>query len=210
MWRGKIFFSILARRMTDYLLANKYINTSCQKAGVPGFPGCVEHSAMIWEQIQTGKRSKEDLHVVWLDLANAFGSVPHQLITYTIEFFFVPSHIPNLVANYFNNLHVCYTTRDISTEWHQLEKGIAMGFSITAAFEILLIGGRQMARGVRSQTGQRLPAIRCYMNDVTTLLQTAACTARLLKRLEELLAWARMKIKPPKSRSLSIRKGTQK
>ena len=47
------------------------------------------------------------------------------------------------------------------------------------------------------------------MDDVTTLLQTAACTARLLKRLEELLTWARMKIKPPKSRSLSIRKGTR-
>ena len=47
------------------------------------------------------------------------------------------------------------------------------------------------------------------MDDVTTLLQTAACIARLLKRLEELLAWARMKIKPQKSRSLSIRKGTR-
>ena len=140
---GKIVFSILARRMTSYLLVNKYVNTSCQKAGVPGFPGCMEHSATVWEQIQTANRSKEDLHVVWLDLANAFGSVPHQLITYTLEFFYVPSHIQNLVANYFNNQHVCYTTRDISTDWHQLEKGKAMGCSIspilfTVAFEILL------------------------------------------------------------------------
>ncbi|KAL0196268.1 hypothetical protein M9458_009840, partial [Cirrhinus mrigala] len=50
---GKIFFSVMATRMTSYLLANKYIDTSCQKAGVPGFPGCVEHSVMIWDQIQT-------------------------------------------------------------------------------------------------------------------------------------------------------------
>lgn len=61
---GNIFFSILARRMTSYFLTNKYVDTSCQKARVPGFPGCVEHSAMIWEQIQTAQRSKEDLHVV--------------------------------------------------------------------------------------------------------------------------------------------------
>ncbi len=45
---GKIFFSILAKRLTTYLISNGYINTNCQKAGVPGFPGCMEHSAVIW------------------------------------------------------------------------------------------------------------------------------------------------------------------
>lgn len=64
-----------------------------------------------------------------------------------------------------------------------------------------------MARGVRSQSGHRLPVLQNYMDDVTTLLQTSACTDRILKRLDELLSWARMRIKPSKSRSLSIRKG---
>ncbi len=89
-----------------------------------------------------------------------------------------------------------------------------MGCSISpilfvAAFEIILIGARQMARGLRSPSGGRLPALRGYMDDVTTILQTAPCTARLLKRLDELIQWARMKIKPSKSRSLSIRKGVR-
>ena len=61
-----------------------------EKAGVPGFPGCVEHSAVIWEQIQRAKRERCDLHVVWLDLANAYGSVPHQLIEFALDFFHVP------------------------------------------------------------------------------------------------------------------------
>lgn len=47
------------------------------------------------------------------------------------------------------------------------------------------------------------------MDDVTTNLQTAACTSRLLKRFDELVGWARMKVKPSKSRSLSIRKGVR-
>lgn len=37
-----------------------------------------------------------------------------------------------------------------------------------------------MVRGVRAHSGHRLPAIRSYMDDVTTLLQTVACTTRLL------------------------------
>lgn len=67
----------------------RYLNTALgQKAGVPGFLGLVEYSAVIWEQIQTAKRRQEDLQV-WLYLANAFSSVAHQLITYNFSFFHV-------------------------------------------------------------------------------------------------------------------------
>jgi hypothetical protein len=48
---GKIFFAILARRLTSYFTSNKYINTSTQKGGVPGFPGCVEHTSAISQLI---------------------------------------------------------------------------------------------------------------------------------------------------------------
>ncbi|KAJ8414518.1 hypothetical protein AAFF_G00037200 [Aldrovandia affinis] len=63
-----------------------------------------------------------------------------------------------------------------------------------------------MVGGIKLQSGQRLPPLRSYMDDITSILQTAACTTRLLKRLDELVSWARMKIKPSKSRSLSLRK----
>lgn len=89
-----------------------------------------------------------------------------------------------------------------------------MGCSIslmlfTAAFEAILKAGRQVVRGVKTQLGQRLPALRNYMDDVTTLPQTAACTSRLPNRLEELLFWAQLKIKPTKSHSLSIQGGVR-
>ncbi|KAJ8338476.1 hypothetical protein SKAU_G00374420 [Synaphobranchus kaupii] len=211
---GKIFFSIMAKRLTSYLTSNSYIDTSCQKAGVPGFSGCVEHSAVIWEQIQRARREKSDLHVVWLDLANAYGSVPHQLINFALEFFHTPNCIKDLVAKYFADLQMCCAHQDFTTGWQQLEVGIAMGCSISpilfiAAFEIILIGARKMARGVKMPSGQRLPPLRGFMDDVTTILQTAACTTRLLKRMDELVGWARMKIKPSKSRSLSLRKGVR-
>ncbi|KAK0146800.1 LINE-1 reverse transcriptase [Merluccius polli] len=186
---GKIFLSIHAKRLTNYLTSNGYIDTICQKAGVPGFPGCVEHSAVIWEQIQKAKREKGDLHVVWLDLANAYGSVPHQLIEYALDFFYIPVCIRTLVVKYFEDLRMCCTHQDFTTGWQRLEVGIAMGCSISpilfvAAFEIILIGARKMVGGVKLPSGQRLPPVRGYMDDITTILQTAACTTRLLKRID--------------------------
>ncbi|KAL0195079.1 hypothetical protein M9458_008651, partial [Cirrhinus mrigala] len=38
-----------------------------------------------------------------------------------------------------------------------------------------------------------------FMDDVTILLHTAACTAQLIKRLEELLSWSGMRINMAKS-----------
>ncbi|GFN88311.1 reverse transcriptase [Plakobranchus ocellatus] len=49
---GKIFFSVMASRLTKYLTENGYINTSVQKGGIPGVSGCLEHATMIWEAIQ--------------------------------------------------------------------------------------------------------------------------------------------------------------
>ena len=56
------------------------------------------------------------------------------------------------------------------------------------------------------QGGLRLPPIRAFM-DVTTMTSTAPCTRKLLDKLNSHLQWARMKIKPSKSRSFTIVKG---
>ena len=77
---GTVFFPVIASRLTEYVFSNKYVDTSIQKGGVPVVPGCIEHSSMIWEAIQRAERRRLSLYVVWLDLANAYGSVPHQLI----------------------------------------------------------------------------------------------------------------------------------
>lgn len=83
---GKIS-SIMARRLAAYLRKNQYMDTCVQKAGVPGFAGCLEYTSMIWQQIQTAKKEGRALQVVFLDLANAFGSVLHNLLWTVFKFF---------------------------------------------------------------------------------------------------------------------------
>lgn len=94
---GKIVFIIIAQRLSTYLERNKYIDTSVQKAGIPGFSVCLEHTSMIWHQIQAAKKDKRDLHVIFLDLANVFGSVPHKLLWESFHFFHMPEPITTLV-----------------------------------------------------------------------------------------------------------------
>ena len=44
---GKIFFGVIAKRMTRFVINNAYVNTSIQKAGVPGLLGCIEHTNVV-------------------------------------------------------------------------------------------------------------------------------------------------------------------
>ncbi|GFO35897.1 reverse transcriptase [Plakobranchus ocellatus] len=48
---------------------------------------------MIWEAIQRAKAEKLNLDVVWLDLANAYGSVPHEMIQLALRMYHVPEKV---------------------------------------------------------------------------------------------------------------------
>ncbi|XP_078458809.1 uncharacterized protein LOC144723905 [Lampetra planeri] len=209
---GKIFFRVIAQRMAEHLQRNAYVDTSVQKAGISGFSGYLKHSSMIWHQIQMAKVEKRDLHVVFLDLANAFGSVPHELLWSAFRFFHIPDTITTLVKSYFQDLQFCFTTSEFTTSWQCLNVGIMAGCTISPlafimAMEVIIRSSKWVAGGQRVDSGFRLPPLRAYMDDITTLTTTVPCTRRLLRKLEENISWARMKIKPSKSRSISIVKG---
>ena len=49
---------------------NSYIDTSIQKAGIPGFSGCID-TRVISQLIKEAKKNKKNFAAVWLDLPNA-------------------------------------------------------------------------------------------------------------------------------------------
>lgn len=55
---------------------------------------------MIYE----ARAKKGDLTVVWLDLANAYGSIPHDLIRIALEYDHIPDHIKVMISNYLNRI----------------------------------------------------------------------------------------------------------
>ena len=209
---GKIYFGVIARRLTNFLMGNNYIDTSVQKAGIPGFPGCLEHCQMIWRAIREAKLNNKDLQVVWLDLANAYGAVPHDLIYKALDFFYVPAEVKEVLANYFGAVKMRFTTKNYTTDWQDLEIGIMMGCVISPllfvmCMELILRGARDTAPGEELENGVILPPLRAFMDDITSLIQGVGDTESILARLQELFTRCRMKAKPPKSRSLSIIKG---
>ena len=211
--QGKIFFGVIARQMTSFLLQNKYINTSVQKAGIPGFPGCLEHAQMIWNSLMTAKREKKELHIVWLDLATAYWSVLHNCIRFALKFFHIPEKVGDILMQYLGNVFMRFTTTNYTTGWQALEVGIMMGCVVSPllfvmCMELILRSTTDTPSGEETRSGGALPPSRAFMDDVTTLVQSKAGTQELLDRFHDFFTWARMKAKPKKSRSISLVRGT--
>ena len=129
---SKIFFGILSRRLTKFLLSNGYIDTSVQKGGIPGVPGCLEHTGVVSQLLKEAKEGKKDLAVLWLDLANAYGSIPHKLVEFALARHHVPSKVSSIILDYYNNFKVRISSGLITSDWHRLERGIITGCTISA------------------------------------------------------------------------------
>lgn len=58
------------------------------------------------------------LYLVFFDLPNAFGSVPHNLLWAAFDCFSVPKAITALIKSYFQDIELCKTTEEYTTTSH--------------------------------------------------------------------------------------------
>ena len=190
---GKIFFAILAKRLVSFLTGNSYIDTSVQKGGVPGFSGCVEHTSAITQLIHEAKKGRKDLTVVWLDLANAYGSIPHQLIYKALQHYHVDGHIQNIIS-YLDGIQLRFTVGDQLTRWQKLEKGIVTGCTVSVVLfimgmDLLINAVRRETRGPKTESGIYLPSSRGFMDDLTLTTATHVQARWMLAALTDVASW---------------------
>ena len=209
---GKLYFALRADRLVAYALANKYIDTSIQKGGVPSVSGCMEHTAILSQLIREAKTEKKGLVVVWLDIANAYGSIPHSLIQLALRRAHVPEEFCQLVESYYSNMNIRFTTKHFTTDWQRVEKGIITGCTLSVilfalSMTMLVMSAKDETKGPKTSSGQRQVSTSLFMDDIATRTENLVQTKHLLDKLVEKLKWAGLSIKPEKSRSLVIIKG---
>ena len=63
-------------------------------------PGCWEHLSIVWHALKEARTQKSTLATTWLDIANAYGFIPHKLIVFTLCRYGVSPQWIRLVENY--------------------------------------------------------------------------------------------------------------
>ncbi len=89
---------------------NNYIDPSVQKGEIPGALSCLEHTGVVTQLIREAHENRGDLVVLWLNLANAYGSIPHKLVEIALLLQHVHSMIKDLILDYYNNFRMRVTS----------------------------------------------------------------------------------------------------
>ncbi|XP_076155592.1 uncharacterized protein LOC143138965 [Alosa pseudoharengus] len=191
----------------EYLKPGKKLESEIQ---CDGCQGC--HSAWISHLIQEARGSQGNLTVVWLDLANAYGSMPHSLINKAMEQYHIPDKIRQMINSYLGSFKLRFQTAKFTTTWQPLEKGIVTGCTVSPilfimGMNLLITTAAAEAKGPVTAAGSRQPPLRGFMDDLTITTTTHVQARWILKTLGAVASWARMAFKPRKSRSMVIRRG---
>ena len=106
------------------MLSNKLIDPSVQKAFLPGVSGCTEHTCVLSNVLKQAKAKKRACHVAFFDLADAFGSVPHDVIMHTFERNYLPQHFIKYFKLHYSNLQSSVHTKNFKTNTFKFARGV--------------------------------------------------------------------------------------
>ena len=91
------------------------MTTEFQKAFTPGVAGCMEHQEKLWKTLVDAQYNQKSVNVCWIDLANAYGSVSHNLIHFALKHYNAASPFQNIVNNFYTNPSATIITKEWST-----------------------------------------------------------------------------------------------
>ena len=212
--QGKVYMAILAKRLSEYMLQNKYVDTTVQKGGVPKVKGCIEHFGAMWEVIKDAKVNRRNLNVVWLDLANAYGAVPHVLIVKALRYYNIPNKIINIIILYFSGVYGRFSSRTVTSKWQKFEIGIFMGCVISVIIFVLVMNLSdeylrvKIPRAIQYHKGETpVPVMKLFMDDACLSTALSCDMMKVLIHFKQFVDWARFKLKASKSRALVFKSG---
>ena len=202
----------MASQLNTCLNSNDCINTTMQKGGLKHMSGCIENTATIWDRMKESREARGNVSVVWLDLANAYGAVPQPLNWKALKAFHENQGIVKMLQQYVGGFKMHFMTEDYMTSWINLRIGVATGCSISPtvfimAMEFILDALHSWTEKHHKWEIIATILIKAFMDEITIVLKDVKAMQQAINRVNELLQWARMKVKPAKSRSLTLLRG---
>ena len=175
---GKLFFSLVSRHLETHLISNnKFINKSVQKGCMEKVPGCWEHISMVWPALKEAKSKNLSLATIWLDIANAYGSIPHKLIIFAPHRYGASPKWIHLTETYYSGISSKSFSQEATSSWHRHQRRI---FASCTLFIILFLAGMNiiLEYSLVATTPHfhlnniSLPPIRAFMDDLKIMSST--------------------------------------
>jgi len=124
--------------------------------------------------------------------------MPDKLIRKALEADHVSKEMIELIEDYYKNTNIRFVTKQFTTEWQPVEKGIISVFTLsvivlfTLTMTWLVVFAKNETKGPKTISGKQQQNSRLFMDDLNTTTETHAQTCYLLKKLKYLFHWAEL------------------
>lgn len=203
----KLFAALIADRLTKFAVQGKRLGA--EQKGFLHHEGCYEHNFVLQEILSDAQRTKSEVAVAWLDLANAFGSIPHEAIVSALAGCKIPQEMQDLLNNMDSGCTTSINSASGPTDDIWIGSGVKQGcpaspikFNLAMQMLILPMLDRKFGYPIGGET-RCVPA---YADDLVVIGATKDELQQLLNTAEEAAARIGLQFNPGKCAMLHLGK----
>ncbi|GFQ96499.1 transposon TX1 uncharacterized 149 kDa protein [Trichonephila clavata] len=194
----KLFSKCLAKKLSDW--CETYEVLSPAQKGFSPFDGVIEHNFILSEHMEAARRDKCECFVAWLDIANAFGSIPHGVILESLQNNGVDQDFTRLVQHIYTDAETRVLTEEGPTEPISLKSGVKQGCPLSGIWFNLAIVCVLHAL----QDQQEFRSVLVFADHLVLLPRSTQDLQMLMDRAFELLQKLKLQVHPHKCASLHL------
>ncbi|XP_043263789.1 uncharacterized protein LOC122404008 [Colletes gigas] len=201
----KLFAAVMADRLTRWAVQNRRLSPA-QKGFLP-YEGCLEHNFVLQGALADAKRRRREMVVAWLDLSNAFGSVPHATILGALAGAGAPRATVNLVRCLYTDCTTRVRTAEGFTDRIPMRSGVRQGCPLSPilfnlAIEPVVRQATESGAGYE-MAGFRVAAL-AYADDIALIATSPESMRGLLGAAEATARGLGLAFNPGKCATLHV------
>ncbi|XP_064465443.1 uncharacterized protein LOC135376960 [Ornithodoros turicata] len=195
---AKLYTGCLASRVLQWVMDNEVIS-KCQKGFMP-YDGVLEHNFVVQERLERARTTKTDLYAGFLDFSNAFGSIPHHVLTEAAGAAGAGQAFCDIIGDLYRDNEATVVCHNGTTDYIPVKAGIRQGCPISGLLFKLVVD--VIVRKVQGMNEEH--NILTYADDLTPLADTAEALQARIDTVECIAGSIGLKLNPSKCRTLHM------
>ena len=205
----KIYSGIISQRITSVAVELGWLSPG-QKGFLPGVHGIQEHTQLLQTAVEETTSKHKCMSMAWLDLCNAFGSVPHAVLFELFHSLPLPNDLKRMLSDIYTGNIMDFVVGNESVSIAP-SAGVRQGDALSTT--VFNLAAEPLLRAALSESnpgidlfGQIVKAT-AYADDIAVVSRTAQDLQETLHHLSRVAAKLGLKFNAGKCASLNFNNG---